>query len=319
MEILHVIAGQPPKRVASLGPLPEKGFYWVDFVRDQATEWAVTMEPVLGCEINPEHVQDSLNPTHGSFFDGMQGYDMLIFEGLGPRDEPLPVETRTAAFFLFDRALVTVRAADNVSILRVKQRLQDSRRTPGSPRTLALLILDTMLDRFLKVREPFSRTLTKMQEDLLDPTNPMDDWVVLMQARREARRLESLAEDQQEALHAWHRGSRLPWRDTELVRLRDSIQHAERLQNSASDQERDLEAAVQLHFASMSHRTNEIVRTLTVFSAIFLPLTFISGVFGMNFEYFPELHARFGYPVVMGAMALLAGGLLWVFRRRGYF
>jgi Mg2+ and Co2+ transporter CorA len=169
------------------------------------------------------------------------------------------------------------------------------------------------------VREPFSRQLTQLQEDLLDPAKPLNDWRVLMDARRQARRLESLCEDQLEALHAWLRGSRLPWRDTEAVRLRDEIEHIERVLQSASDQERDLEAAVQIHFASMSHRTNEIVRTLTVFSAIFLPLTFIVGIFGMNFEHMPELHTHYGYPLVMGAMGVLAAGLLWYFRRRGYF
>jgi magnesium/cobalt transport protein CorA len=320
MDIFHMMAGQPPKRVEQLTALPTKGYYWIDLIRDEAADWACTAEPLVGQEINPEHVQDSLNATHASFFDGMPGYDMLIFEGLGPCEDASVIDTRSAAFFMFDRLLVTVRATDNVSFPIVRKRLEGTRqRSPGSPRTLALLILDVMVDRYLRIREPFSKRLTKLQEDLLDPENPLNDWRVLMGARRQARRLESLNEDQIDALHAWHRNSRLPWRDTESVRVRDEIEHVERLLQSASDQERDLEAAVQIYFASMSHRTNEIVRTLTVFSAIFLPLTFIVGIFGMNFQHMPELHWLYGYPMVLGSMTMLALGLLWYFKRRGYF
>jgi Mg2+ and Co2+ transporter CorA len=147
VDVFHLVAGQPPKRLEHFGKVPEKGFYWVDLVREDAGDWACTVEPMIGQEINPEHVRDSLNPTHTSFFDGMPGYDMVIFQGLGPKDDPLPVQTRTAAFFLFDRLLVTVRAVDNVSFLRVRKRLDDGHsRSPGSPRTLALLILETMVD-----------------------------------------------------------------------------------------------------------------------------------------------------------------------------
>ncbi|HSH28987.1 MAG TPA: CorA family divalent cation transporter, partial [Thiohalobacter sp.] len=76
----------------------------------------------------------------------------------------------------------------------------------------------------------------------------------------------------------------------------------------------EVEALVQLHFSAVAHRTNEIVRVLTVISAIFLPLTVIVGVFGMNFDYMPELAWRYSYFIVLGAMAALAIGLLALFR-----
>jgi magnesium transporter len=73
-----------------------------------------------------------------------------------------------------------------------------------------------------------------------------------------------------------------------------------------------------IHVALASHRTNEVMRVLTVFSAFFLPLTFIVGIYGMNFQHMPELRHRWGYPAVMALMAVVCLVIAWWFRRRGW-
>jgi len=79
-----------------------------------------------------------------------------------------------------------------------------------------------------------------------------------------------------------------------------------------------LESLTNLYYAAQSQRMNEIMKVLTVVSAIFIPLTFIAGVYGMNFKYMPELQYRYGYYVVMGAMFLVGLGLLLFFIKRGW-
>jgi magnesium transporter len=73
---------------------------------------------------------------------------------------------------------------------------------------------------------------------------------------------------------------------------------------------------IQLHLAS--HRTNEVVRILTVFSVFFLPLTFIAGVYGMNFHFMPELRERWGYPAALAGMGAVTLAIYLWFRRRGW-
>jgi len=68
----------------------------------------------------------------------------------------------------------------------------------------------------------------------------------------------------------------------------------------------------------IAQRTNETMKVLTLMASLFIPLTFIAGVYGMNFENMPELHARAGYFAVLGVMAVLATGMLFYFRRRGW-
>ena len=105
-----------------------------------------------------------------------------------------------------------------------------------------------------------------------------------------------------------------------LSRLADAFQAAvettratdrdiDRLDRRVSDLQHRYEAAQQ-------DKTNRRLGLLTVLSAIFMPLTFIAGIYGMNFEFMPELHWRYGYFIVLGAMAVIAGGLFWYFRSR---
>lgn len=319
MELLYFKNGQPPERLETLTTLPSEGVVWADFVRSEAQHWECWAEPLVGEPIDPKHVADSLNAEHPSFFDGTPGYDMLIFQGLGPSAEPFPLETRTAAFFLFDRLLVTVRAPDNVSFGMAKQRLVEGRvRASDSVLMLAHAVLDTMIDRYLQVREPLDRRFTELQDELLDDKNPMEDWRALLEARREARRLESLSEDQLEAIGAWRRGTRTEWTTAESVRIRDLSEHIDRVLAHASNLERDTEAAVQLHFAVTSHRTNQTVQLFTVVSVVFMPMMLVTSIWGMNFDHMPELHWRYGYYLALGITGAV-GLLCWrFFKRRRY-
>jgi len=80
-----------------------------------------------------------------------------------------------------------------------------------------------------------------------------------------------------------------------------------------------LESASNFYFSEQSRKMNEIMKTLTIISAIFIPLTFIVGVYGMNFDYMPELRSRNGYFIVMGSMFLLVIALIIYFKKRRWF
>jgi magnesium/cobalt transport protein CorA len=320
MEIYHFLNGQAPARLDHIEQLPAEGFVWIDFVREQSADWEQYPRTLLGLDVDAEHIADSQNPQHPSSFDCTDAYDVLIMEGLGPDAGPIPLTTRVAAFFLFDRLLISVHADDGLSFRITKERLLSKRvKLQSSPLHLAHCILDALVDRFLDLREPLDRELTRLQDELLDSHNDVSDWRELLNARREARRLESLSEAQLEALDAWRRNTRFDWSTAETVRIRDLYEHVTRVLNFASGLERDLEAAVDLHFAAVSNRSNEIMKVFTVMSVVFMPLTLLTGIWGMNFEDMPELHWRYGYPVALGLLAFLGVVMLLWFRRRKFF
>ena len=140
------------------------------------------------------------------------------------------------------------------------------------------------------------------------------------------RRLESLCEEQYDALQELrevaldpnetqedHHGrvrAYGPRRDALLVHINDVLEHIARVLNSARRMEASVESAVQLHFSATAHRTNEIMRVLTVITAIFMPLTLITGIFGMNVD-LPLVKDHHAFWWVIGGMALLAL-LMWI-------
>ena len=166
------------------------------------------------------------------------------------------------------------------------------------------------------------------------PSNPpglmlrMVNWQVLLDSRNALNMLEDTCEDQRSALQEWidaldewpEETDKQARRERELLRVRsrDALEHVERVLGHVRRLEQSAETAVQMHFSALGHRTNDIMRTLTVLTAIFLPLNLIAGIFGMNFEFIPLLHQSNGFWIAMVLMMLTAVGLVIFFWRKRY-
>jgi Mg2+ and Co2+ transporter CorA len=140
--------------------------------------------------------------------------------------------------------------------------------------------------------------------------------------------LEDTCEDQRSAVQEWidaldewppeTDASAMRERELLRVRSRDVLEHIERVLSHVRRLQQSAEAAVQMHFSALGHRTNEIMRTLTGLTAIFLPLNLVTGVFGMNFDNLPLIHNAVGFEVAFGLMASFGVGLWLLFRRKRY-
>ncbi len=197
-----------------------------------------------------------------------------------------------------------------------------------------LRLLNAMVDQFLELRQPLTHQLDRWQHALLDPRRPFKDWVALLEARIALRRLDNLCEEQHDAMQelrdhfidtralrdttAADINAAIRAQDLLLVRVNDVMEHIARVLNHARRLEASLESAVQIHFSAMAHRTSEIMRTLTVITALFMPLTLVTGIFGMNFVEMPLLKQAYGFWVSIGAMSTIAIGLVIFFRRKKY-
>jgi magnesium transporter len=106
--------------------------------------------------------------------------------------------------------------------------------------------------------------------------------------------------------------------DLLAVRSRDVLEHIERVVHHVRRMEQSAETAVQMHFSAQSNRTNDIMRTLTALTAIFLPLNLVTGIFGMNFEFLPIIHQRGGFWWAVAIMVTIALGMGSIFWRKRY-
>jgi Mg2+ and Co2+ transporter CorA len=167
--------------------------------------------------------------------------------------------------------------------------------------------------------------LDHWQSELINPQASFNNWSDLLNARLTLHYLDEVCEDQRaaikdwiEALDSWQVSDTSSQENLEMLRVRsrDVLEHIERVVHHVGRLEQSAETAVQMHFNAQSNRTNEIMRTLTVLTAIFLPLNLITGFFGMNFENFPLLHSEEGLFLTELFMLAVAVGLAWVFWRK---
>ena len=252
------------------------------------------------------------------------------------------IGTAPVGFAVFERVLLSVHPEDGNMRNQFATRLSEaahvaaapalderalSARLPTSPADLMLRVINQIVDGYLEMRRELSRQLDRWQAELLDAHSRFTRWGALMQTRQALRQLNDVCEDQRDAIQDWldeletlEPVGAIAVREHELleVRSRDVLEHIERVTHHVRRLEQDAETAVQMHFNIQSHRTNDIMRVLTVLTAVFLPLNLIAGIFGMNFEYVPLLHKADGFWIAMGAMAVIAVVLVMVFWRKRY-
>lgn len=309
--------GMPVESLLEGQTMPEGCYVWLDLTYDELDGLVPEVQRLIGATIYEDHLADARNMSHPSFFDNTSDYELIVFRGLAPNASDERISTRPIFIFLFDRLLATVRAGDSRSVAQVKSRFMTSGgRVPRTPDELTHRLLSAMVDHYLDLRQPMLDRVERWQTELLDPKRPFNDWRRLLAARNEIRRLEHLCEEQYDAVQEW-RDFRIQDISQELqVRITDLIEHIGRVLNHVRRVEATMESAVQLHFSAVTHRTSEIMRTLTLITAVFMPLTLITGIFGMNFEMIPGLHSRWGFWASLGLMAGVVVALLWYFRTR---
>lgn len=251
------------------------------------------------------------------------------------------IDTSPVGFALFDRVLITVHPTDcqvrDFFANRFQQQAlqaasmgesRNASRLPPSTADLMLRMVNHMVDGYLELRRLLTRQLGYVQQELFNPRSPFDNWQMLLDARNALTMLEDTCEDQRSTITEWidaldewpDEPDKAARRERELLRVRsrDVLEHIERVLAHVRRLESSSEAAVQMHFAAQSHRTNTIMRTLTVLTAIFLPLNLVTGFFGMNFEGLPLIHSMNGFWMVVGVMLMLGIGLSVFFWRKRY-
>jgi magnesium transporter len=317
MDLWKIESGKASALMAAGEQLPGQGFGWLDLAYDEVDLLQAEVERLTGVRIFDVHIGDAKNLSHPSFFDSSDTYEIVVFRGLAPQTTVDEIVTRPMTFFNFDRLLVTVRAADSRTVAQVKSRFVNlPGKMPQSPDDLMQRLLSAMVDHYLELRQPLARRLDEWQHLLLDPRKPFHDWAKLLESRRQIREVQNLSEEQRDAVQEWRDYRIADLSQAMHARFTDIVEHIERVLNHAHTIEHQAESAVQLYFAAMSHRTTEIMRLLTLITAIFMPLTLITGVFGMNFDVIPGLHKAYGFWLALATMLGIVVGMVAYFRHK---
>lgn len=230
-----------------------------------------------------------------------------------------PVDERQVSLVLGQRHVLSFQEGADDVLEPVRARLAQGtgKLRASGPDYLVYALLDAIIDEYLPILDKLGLRLEELEER-----------VVASPTRELLRELAALRHDliairrdvwpQREALHALLRGDVGGIGEPVKIYLRDVHDHCVQVAEMVEIYREIAAGLLNIYMTSIANRTNEVMKVLTVMSTIFIPLTFLVGVWGMNFEHMPELGWRFGYGLVWLFMLVLAGVLFAYFRRRGW-
>ena len=186
------------------------------------------------------------------------------------------------------------------------------------PARITHALLDRLIDDALPAIDAFDDELEKLEKISLSRIPRRSTVPRVLSLRSALHRFRRAAVHQREVLLRLARGEFAVIPAEQLPFFRDVHDHAVRIADEIDDARELLSGILEAHLSMVSNRLNEIMKVLTMMASVFLPISFIASVYGMNFQFMPELRSPWGYPAVLAAMALTAAGLLWWFHRRGW-
>lgn len=231
------------------------------------------------------------------------------------------------ALFLGSDFVVSVYHGSDDLFANVRNRLRDpvSRLRRAGADRLAHALLDAVVDHAFPVLEALGERIEDLETELLDQPGP-DALHELHRLKRETLLIRRAVWPARDVLASLARGDSPLIPDATRIYFRDIHDHAVQIIELLESYRDMLAGMLDVYLSSVSNRQNEVMKVLTVIATIFIPLTFLVGVYGMNFSVnqtspwaMPELHWDFGYPALWLVMLALAGGMLLYFKRRRWF
>jgi magnesium transporter len=209
------------------------------------------------------------------------------------------------------------RAGDDFDPLRARLRAREPELCGRGSDYLAYALIDAVVDGYFPVLEQLGERVDRLEEAALHHPEPRTLHEIhtlksdLLLVRRAVWPL-------REAVHALVRQEHQAVTADTRLHLNDCYDHTVQVMDLLENYRDIASSLIEIYLSSISNRLNEVMKVLTIITTIFIPLSFIAGVYGMNFEGMPELHSRWGYPLTLLAMGLVALGMLYFFRRKGW-
>ncbi|MEM9487545.1 MAG: magnesium/cobalt transporter CorA [Myxococcota bacterium] len=328
-----------PSRIRAIAYGPDKFHEEEDVGLDRLVElrqqWPVLWIDVVGLGdaeilrgvgerfgLHPLVLEDILHVRQRPKVEEYEDYNFIVVRMLRQLDTP---DTEQLALILENDCVITFQEHEGDCLDPVRQRI---RRCLGRIRTsgadyLAYAIIDAIVDNYAPHLDWYGDRIEHQEEQILATPDSVQ-LGALYDLKHELLSLRRILLPMRDAIGRLHR-EEVPLFSNDMdPYLRDCYDHSLRLLENLEVCREGAAGLMDLYMSSVSHRMNEVMKVLTVISTIFIPLSFIAGLYGMNFDYqasefnMPELHWRWGYPAVLMIMAVIAALFLLFFARKGW-
>lgn len=270
--------------------------------------------------LHPLMLEDILNTNHAPKFEEFDNTALIIMKMFFFDDRQCRIEAEQISLVITGNNVLTFQERSGDVFDGVRERLlrKSGRIRQRGPDYLAYALLDSVVDSYFHVLEKIgdhlddleTRLLNRPTQELLQSIHQLKGQLIFLR-----KAVWPLRELIGKMLH-----SESPLlEETTYIFLHDLYDHGLQVQETVENFRDTASGLVDLYMSSVSQRMNEVMQVLTVMASIFIPLTFIAGIYGMNFERMPELKWAWGYPLVLLLMGACAVGMLWFFKREKWF
>ena len=298
-------------------PPPEVPVRWVDV--HGLSDQAVLDQLASSFRVHPLALADMVNVPQRAKVDVYDHNHLIVMHMVRVLDDG-GQEYEQVSLLVGDRWVVTVQEIDGDVFEPVRVRLRErlgNIRNLGAD-YLVYALLDAIVDAYFPVAERIASSFEELEREIIEDGGDRNDLNRIHALRGELREFERPVRQMQALLSTLLRGDQSPISEGVRVWLKDVYDHVLQVREQL-DVLRDFATALmELHLSTANNKMNEVMKVLTVMASIFIPLTFIASIYGMNFEFMPELHSALGYPIVLAVMVAIGIGLFAMFKRRDW-
>lgn len=230
------------------------------------------------------------------------------------------IKSQQISLFVKNNVLISFEENECNVLLPIEQKIKDNRNniTKRGEDYLLYSLLDVIIDSYFEIEEYLYKEIGQLENPINN--NPKRLHLTqLLKWRKDTLRIRKSISPVNDILHTIMRNDVQFFEKENKVYLRDLTDHLLRVLDNLDTHKESVNSLIELYHAQANNKMNEVMKTLTIMSSIFIPLSFIAGVYGMNFDNMPELHSRLGYFFTLGGMGLVAIILLVYFKFKKYF
>ena len=278
------------------------------------------LEKLGGCfGLHPLVLEDILNTGQRPKMEDFGDYIYIVLKMLHPEDKNDEIAEEQLSLILGPSFVLSFQEREGDVLNAIRERIRNGRgriRKMGAD-YLAYALLDSVVDNYFIVLEKLGEQIEFLEEELV--TNPTTVTLqIIHDLKREMIFLRKSVWPLREIISGLERGESALIQESTGIYLRDVYDHTIQVVDTVETFRDMVSGMLEIYLSSVSNRMNEVMKVLTIIATIFIPLTLIVGIYGMNFQYMPELAWRWGYPMIWLVMLAIGGLMLIYFRRRGW-
>lgn len=268
--------------------------------------------------LHPLVLEDILNTDQRPKIEDYNEYLYIVLKMLYYNEKRSEITTEQISLIVGAKYVISFQEGiegDVFAPLRESIRNNKSRIRKMGTDYLAYSLIDAIVDNYFVILEKIGDNIELLEEKLVE--NPTTDVMHEIHAlKREMIYLRKAVWPLREVISGMERGTHTLIQDSTRIFLRDVYDHTIQVIDTVEIYRDMVSGMLDLYLSSISNRLNSVMKVLTIIATIFMPLTFIAGIYGMNFKYMPELEWRFGYPVILLVMLAISVMMLFYFRKK---